>query len=238
MDRRARKKAQTREQVRAIAHHLFDQRGFDAVTIADVARAADVAVQTVFNHFASKEELFFDGRGPRIDSPAEAVRSRDASVSPLTALRDFLVDLAGSHLLALADEERRRYLRTLLGSESLLAYERELLIEAERRLAAALAEAWTKGAREAFPVPSDPAPAASLVAAMWCSAVRVLTHTNRQRLTSGADAAHLARAVEGFAADLLAQLEASTAMTVRLLEGAEPAHADSTGWPLVAGRAV
>ena len=64
VDRRARKKAQTRELIRTVAHRLFAERGFDAVTIADIAREADVAVQTVFNHFATKEELFFDGPGP------------------------------------------------------------------------------------------------------------------------------------------------------------------------------
>jgi hypothetical protein len=63
-DRRARKKAQTREHVRRTAQQLFAERGFDAVTIADIAAAADVAVQTVFNHFATKEELFFYDRTP------------------------------------------------------------------------------------------------------------------------------------------------------------------------------
>jgi len=53
-DRRARKKALTRTEIRDAAHLLFAERGFDAVTIADVAERADVAVQTVFNHFATK----------------------------------------------------------------------------------------------------------------------------------------------------------------------------------------
>ncbi|MFP5370053.1 MAG: TetR/AcrR family transcriptional regulator [Actinomycetes bacterium] len=47
LDRRAREKGETRELIRTVAHHLFDERGFDAVTIADIARSADVAVQTV-----------------------------------------------------------------------------------------------------------------------------------------------------------------------------------------------
>ena len=49
---------------------MFAERGFEAVTIADVARGADVAVQTVFNHFATKEELFFDGRADWVDGAA------------------------------------------------------------------------------------------------------------------------------------------------------------------------
>ena len=74
---------------------MFVERGFDAVTIADIAKGAEVAVQTVFNHFATKEELFFDGRTPWVDGPARAVRTREAGVSPLVALRAYLVDEIG-----------------------------------------------------------------------------------------------------------------------------------------------
>ena len=81
-DRRARKKAQTRELIRDRRAAPVRRAGFDAVTIADIARESDVAVQTVFNHFATKEELFFDGRTSWVDGPAEAVRSREPSVPP------------------------------------------------------------------------------------------------------------------------------------------------------------
>ena len=214
LDRRTRKKAATRELIRGVAHRLFDERGFDAVTIADVARSSDVAVQTVFNHFASKEELFFDGRGPQIDAPSEAIRSRGAGVPPLTALRDFLVGLARTQLSALAEEQRRRYMRTLLDSDTLRAYERELLIEAERRLAATLTEALREGDATRLPIPADPVTSAAVVAAMWCSAVRVLIHSNRERLTSGAFPEDLAGEVEGLVADLLTQLESDASMMV------------------------
>ena len=216
LDRRSRRKGETRELIRGVAHRLFDEQGFDAVTIADIARSSDVAVQTVFNHFATKEELFFDGRGPRIDAPSEAIRSRCPGVPPLTALRDFLVGLAKTHLSALADQQRRRYMLTLLASDSLLAYERELLIEAETRLAATLTEVWSEGDPPGLPVPADPATSAALVAAMWCSAVRVLIHSNRQRLASGASPEEIASTVESFTADLLTQLEL---------------NASATGWP-------
>ena len=54
---RERKKRQTRDAIAAAALALFLERGFDAVTVADVARAADVSEKTVFNHFPTKEDL-------------------------------------------------------------------------------------------------------------------------------------------------------------------------------------
>ena len=97
-DRRARKKAQTRDQIRRTAQRLFAERGFEAVTIADVAATADVAVQTVFNHFATKEELFFSGRVPFLHGPADAVRSRDTSTGPVTALRGYPLQRVESYV--------------------------------------------------------------------------------------------------------------------------------------------
>ncbi|MDQ8044666.1 MAG: helix-turn-helix domain-containing protein [Solirubrobacteraceae bacterium] len=57
---RERKKAQTRLRISDIATGLFLERGFDAVTVAEIARAAEVSVKTVFNYFGAKEDLLFD----------------------------------------------------------------------------------------------------------------------------------------------------------------------------------
>src|SRR4051812_6344987 len=75
-DRRAAQKARTRSRIRTAAHELFAAAGFDATTVIDIAAAAGVSVQTVFNHFASKEELFFADRAAWVDGPAAAVRDR------------------------------------------------------------------------------------------------------------------------------------------------------------------
>jgi AcrR family transcriptional regulator len=237
LDRRARKKAQTREQIRRIAHRLFAERGFDGVTIADVAREADVAVQTVFNHFTTKEELFFDGRVPWVDGPAQAVRSRAPGQQPLPALRAYLVELVGSLVGSLVDEERRRYVATVEASETLRAQEREYIFDAERRLAAALVEAWDDD--DAAPGPADPTTAAALTAAIWLSCLRVLVVEQRPRLSSGACPGELAAAVESVAAGLLAQLETTAELTQGELGGMAPDRAGSTdtGWPQAARRA-
>src|SRR4051794_10762590 len=83
--RRERKKQQTRQAISDVATTLFLERGFDAVTVAEVARAADVAVQTVFNHFPAKEDLFFDEPG-WWTGPARAVREAPVGADPVNVL--------------------------------------------------------------------------------------------------------------------------------------------------------
>src|SRR3954454_6206628 len=77
---RERKKRQTRESIAAAAMELFQARGFEAVTVADVARAADVSEKTVFNHFATKEDLVFSRGDDRLAERAEAIRTRPPGV--------------------------------------------------------------------------------------------------------------------------------------------------------------
>jgi AcrR family transcriptional regulator len=224
-DRRAQKKAQTRAQVRSTAQRLFAERGFDVVTIADIAREADVAVQTVFNHFATKEELFFADRAAWVDGPADAIRSRDSSTAPLPALRNYLVDLVQARLGSLGDSERRCYAQTLDACPALRAHERELVIECERRLAEALLEAWSSdGDAGGTPPPSDPRMAARLTAAIWTATARVLIHDHRPLVTAGADPADTAAELGDLGERVLRQLEESLGR----LAFADPAD---TGWP-------
>ena len=66
---------------------LFAQRGFDRVTVAEVAAAADVSEKTVYNYFPTKEDLFFDEVPAREEALVAAVRGRRAGESILAALR-------------------------------------------------------------------------------------------------------------------------------------------------------
>jgi AcrR family transcriptional regulator len=225
MDRRARKKAQTRELIRGVAQELFVERGFDAVTIADIAERSDVAVQTVFNHFATKEDLFFDGHTPWVEGPAEAVRSREPDVAPLVALRAYLVGEIGRLVGSYVCPDRRAYARTVNASDALRARELELIHEAERRLSAELLEAWT--ADDATGGPADPHTAAPLTAAVWLAAARVMVLDQRPRL-SGQEAEQAAIATRTFAERLLAQME----MCLQMLHGLpESLPLVDTGWP-------
>jgi AcrR family transcriptional regulator len=210
VDRRAAKKAQTRGLVRRVAQELFAERGFDDVTIVDIATCADVAVQTVFNHFPTKEELFFDGRIHWVDGPAEAVRTREPSVPPLVALRAYLVEEIGRLLGSFVTAERQSYIATVGASDLLRARERELVHEAELRLGAALSEAWT--AEGAVDAPADPATTAPITAAVWLSAARVLLVEQRSALQAGVEPGRTAEATMAFAGRLLAQMEACLEM--------------------------
>ncbi|HEV7211550.1 MAG TPA: TetR/AcrR family transcriptional regulator [Blastococcus sp.] len=213
IDRRARKKAQTREQIRSTARRLFAEQGFDVVTTADIAREADVAVQTIFNHFATKEELFFDGRTPWVDGAAAAVRDRGPGVGPLRALRGYLVQLVETLVGSMSCTERRAYVSTLEASDTLRTQERELIFGCERRLADALFEAWTSGeAIGAEPVPADPGIAAPLTAATWMATTRVLIVNHRPRAT--VDPAAFGAEVAALGERLLVQLETCVAELV------------------------
>ena len=210
-DRRARKKARTRTEIRTVAQELFDEHGFDGVTIADIARRADVAVQTVFNHFASKEELFFDGRVPWVDGPAQAVRSRLPGESALEALRHYLVDLTYRLLTAHGSADRRRQMATQQASPVLQSYERELVFAAETRLSDALAAAWAEesAASHQPALGLSPAVTPGVTAAMFLTTTRTIVSEQRQAILAGADAGEIATVAADACGRLLTQLEHS-----------------------------
>src|SRR5881392_4211100 len=81
------KKARTRREIADSAMQLFAQRGFDHVTVAQVAEAAGVSEKTVFNYFPTKEDLFFDEVPAREAALAAAVGARAPGQSVVAALR-------------------------------------------------------------------------------------------------------------------------------------------------------
>jgi AcrR family transcriptional regulator len=84
---RERKKRQTREAIAHAAMTLFAAHGFDAVTVADVARAADVSEKTVFNYFPAKEDLVLHRGEERRAALIEAIRTRAPGVSIVEPFR-------------------------------------------------------------------------------------------------------------------------------------------------------
>src|SRR3954463_9958942 len=84
---RERKKRATRQLISNVAWGLFIQRGFEEVTVAEIAEAAGVSKMTVFNYFPRKEDLFLDRHADRLAELVSVVRSRPPGVSAVGALR-------------------------------------------------------------------------------------------------------------------------------------------------------
>jgi AcrR family transcriptional regulator len=82
---RERKKEQTRRRIAEVALRLFGERGFDAVTVNEIAAAAEVSKATLFTYFPSKEALVLQGVGD--DDLAGIVSRRETGQSPVQALR-------------------------------------------------------------------------------------------------------------------------------------------------------
>ena len=80
---RERKKREMRVAIAAAAMRLFAERGFDEVTVAEIARDADVSEKTVFNYFPAKEDLLFNRGAERQAAVVAAIRERPAG-EPLT----------------------------------------------------------------------------------------------------------------------------------------------------------
>jgi AcrR family transcriptional regulator len=89
---RERKKRETRETIARVAWKLFARRGFDAVTVADIARAANVSEKTVFNYFPTKEDLVFGAGMQRAAALIEAVRTRPPGASIVEPFRRWTMD--------------------------------------------------------------------------------------------------------------------------------------------------
>ena len=93
---RERKKAQTRRHIADTAAQLFAEHGYDQVSVVDVARAAEVSDQTVYNYFPAKQDLAFDRAEEIRDLYARTVLER-GGVSPANALRTLALDHLERH---------------------------------------------------------------------------------------------------------------------------------------------
>src|SRR3954469_25579191 len=85
-------KARTRLAISNTATRLFIERGFENVTVAEIAEAAQVSVKTVFNYFSTKEDLFFDRADAIRDAILDAVALRPPGTPMVEALRAVLAD--------------------------------------------------------------------------------------------------------------------------------------------------
>ncbi len=130
---------QTREKIASTAAELFLEHGFDAVTVAQIARAAGVSSVTVFNHFARKEDLFLDRSDEARDLLVGAVTERADGVGVGEALSALFHRLADEHHpLSGLDPRSVPFFRTIAGSPALLAHARAIATELQAALRDAL----------------------------------------------------------------------------------------------------
>jgi AcrR family transcriptional regulator len=139
---RERKKQRTRETIAQTARRLFDERGFDAVTVDEIARDSEVSRKTVFNYFPTKEDLVFSGLELFEERLLEAIRKRRPDESILTAFARLITDSRG--LLAAEDPHAGERLhavnRLIADSPALLAREQQIHAGYTDALAALIAE--------------------------------------------------------------------------------------------------
>lgn len=138
--RRERKKAATRKNISDVATTLFLERGFDNVSIREVADAADVSPTTVFAHFSQKEALVFDEDDEQRDRLVAAVRNRPAGVTINRALHDFYAEEIDVNFEEHGDQVARRFMNFLNETPALRDYASKMWLRHEDALAAAIAD--------------------------------------------------------------------------------------------------
>jgi AcrR family transcriptional regulator len=125
---------QTRARISDVATRLFLERGFDAVTVAEVAREAGVSSVTVFKHFPRKEDLLLDRADDATDLLRTAVRDR-GEVDVLTSLREAVLELADDrHALSGLKDRSVPFFVTVAASPALIARAREIADELQQTL--------------------------------------------------------------------------------------------------------
>jgi AcrR family transcriptional regulator len=199
---RERKKQQTRDLIAQTARRLFMEHGFDAVSVADVAREAAVSRKTVFNYFPTKEDLFYSGLELFEERLLDAVRTRRPGESIVAAFARFVTESPGG-LLASDDPDAGKRLRAInqLISESptLLARERQIHARYTDALAALVAD-------ETDARPQDIAPWIAANAMMGLH-VALVAYVRQQVLAGELDQIRIGRELRAQAREAVALLE-------------------------------
>ena len=201
---RERKKQRTRQLIADTARRLFIERGFEHVTVAEIARAAEVAEKTVFNYFPTKEDLFYSGLEMFEEQLLDAIRERQPGETVLAAFGRFVSQPRG--VLALdrrgdgveATKRLEAINRVITESQALLARERQVLGRYTESLATLIAEETGTAADDVEPW---------VVANALIGVHRSLIDYVRRRTLAGARVPELAREVRREAKRALTRLE-------------------------------
>jgi len=140
-DGRSRRRIATRQAISNAATLLFFKRGFDQVTVDEIAAAAKVGRMTVFNHFPRKEDMFFDRDEEVREIVREALRQRGPRVAPIETLRLLAHRLVKEQSPLLEFSARSQsFIETIESSEALKARARAIRDELAQVVSIALSE--------------------------------------------------------------------------------------------------
>jgi AcrR family transcriptional regulator len=195
---RARKKLRTQQLIADTALRLFLAHGFEAVTIVDIARAADVDAKTVYNYFPSKEDLVYRRFESFEASLLDAVRDRRPGESILAAFGRFVLEPRGLLAKDDASEKLKAINEMIARSPKLVAHEQQVFARYTGSLATAIAA--ETGARE-----GDLRPWVAANAMMGVH--RALVEYVRKRTLAGTANANLARDARARGRRAIAALE-------------------------------
>jgi AcrR family transcriptional regulator len=177
---RERKKEQTRQRIAAVALRLFAERGFDAVTVNEIAEAAEVAKATLFAYFPTKESLVLHGAGG--DDLAGITARRPPGQTFLEALRAHYRALAAVQVPATELGALVTRVRVIWDSPALQGAANALLYQQRQELARVLADEYGETA-------------AGLMAAQVAASALTLQESYFQCLVDGASAQDAQRAL-------------------------------------------
>jgi AcrR family transcriptional regulator len=196
---RERRKQRTREEISAVATRLFVERGFERVTIAQVAEAAGVAKMTVTNYFPAKEDLVFDRREEIVAGLTGVIARRDARESVLDAARRYYRE-GLEHGDPTLGHLGPRFAELVESSPTLLASERQMHDQRELALAEELSRDMHADADDLLP---------RLAAAQIIGVIRVLYYEARRRLLAAQEHIELVAALNTAADNAFDRLENS-----------------------------
>jgi AcrR family transcriptional regulator len=195
---RERKKQRTRDAILTTALRLFTERGFDAVSVAEIADAVEVSVRTVYNYFPTKEHLVFDRMEAFEAGLLATIRDRGPGESALEAFRRFVLTSSVRLEAKEASEVVATAARMITASPALQAHEREVLSRYTHSLATLLAEETGASADDVEPW---------IAANALMGVHRMLLEDARRRALAGRRSRRLAIEVRGTAERALALLE-------------------------------
>jgi AcrR family transcriptional regulator len=199
---RERRKQETRQAISDVATGMFAERGFDEVTIAQVAEAVGVAKMTVTNYFPRKEDLVFDRAEAIVRSLADVIEARAPGESMLAAIRrDYAERVARADVtLGLSSPA---FARMIENSPALTSRGLEMIYQREQALGDAIAA--ETGAAETGAAD----PEVRLVAALLASVHRVLYAEASRRSLAGEPRAEICAALAAESARAFDLLEPS-----------------------------